>query len=544
MTITGRDKEFRLPKISHLDYTTINMDQVMIHLFPRLRYGGYPSLRPARNYDLTVDEFVAEIVENPKWFDGFADNEDVVHKWVETELMDMVNRGRANQAVASPRPLHGNTYKFRNTRHTRPRGVADHIYWMLFYAHNGQAARDRLKNFFFEGVDLITDKYDPLVVVDVETQALLWFGEKQVLQDRKDDKFKLPQFRPLLPGHADILADDVLRLLAYQSHIPRSVLVDYLKTLFAFHMALYHLRLLKILPLILQDCAQGPAALDEKPLASPAQVSPSRYQIGLVVDMGDPNNVHMRSLAEHSAELHYRRIPEYVRAHFVIKKLDELADYLTLRTGKITSPEGDIFTVAHLLELLGDAYKSEREAYFKARLANLVEQTDLDPEVRRITEIGLSDLEAFVEILSTSRGKKIRSQLVKCLDSLLQKNRTTGLLKQSSVANSSRHYSMSSQLLETLLQIAVLTSAGGSAFITREIRVDELITFLRERYRLYIDQLPEEDGFSEPSIIDRQALRGNVDAFKRRLREIGFFQDLSDAYIAQTVTPRYSVQPI
>jgi hypothetical protein len=42
--------------------------------------------------------------------------------------------------------------------------------------------------------------------------------------------------------------------------------------------------------------------------------------------------------------------------------------------------------------------------------------------------------------------------------------------------------------------------------------------------------------------LDRQALRGNFEAFKTRLREIGFFQDLSDAWITQTVTPRYRIE--
>jgi hypothetical protein len=37
------------------------------------------------------------------------------------------------------------------------------------------------------------------------------------------------------------------------------------------------------------------------------------------------------------------------------------------------------------------------------------------------------------------------------------------------------------------------------------------------------------------------ALRRNVESFKGRLREIGFFRDLSDAYVTQTITPRYAI---
>jgi hypothetical protein len=64
---------------------------------------------------------------------------------------------------------------------------------------------------------------------------------------------------------------------------------------------------------------------------------------------------------------------------------------------------------------------------------------------------------------------------------------------------------------------------------------------LRERYGLYIDQLPPGEEFGAPSIEDRQALRLNVQAFTARLREIGFYRDLSDAYVTQTVVPRYTI---
>ena len=99
---------------------------------------------------------------------------------------------------------------------------------------------------------------------------------------------------------------------------------------------------------------------------------------------------------------------------------------------------------------------------------------------------------------------------------------------------------MGSHLLEVLLQIAVLRTSGAG-FYTRELRIDELLTFLQERYGIYIDRLPPGDGFGVASINDLTALRRNVESFKGRLREIGFFRDLSDAYVTQTITPRYAI---
>ena len=47
--ITARsDREFRLPKISYLDFKHIEMDRVLHGLFERLAHNGYPESVPRR----------------------------------------------------------------------------------------------------------------------------------------------------------------------------------------------------------------------------------------------------------------------------------------------------------------------------------------------------------------------------------------------------------------------------------------------------------------------------------------------------------------
>ncbi|MFN3751239.1 MAG: methylation-associated defense system protein MAD7 [Thiobacillus sp.] len=548
MSIKGRDKEFRTPKVSYLDFKHIEMDRVLTMLFPRLKYDGYASRRPPRGGDLSVDEFLADFLEHPEWFSGFDQHPDVVRSWIETDLMDLVNRGKSNQALAAPRPLHGNTYKFRNAKHTRDYGAAEQAYWMLFYARKGkgQAARDALRRFFFPGVDLVTDRYDPSASVDVETQAILRL-DHQVTQDMKDSK-EPSRFQPLCIGQADIMADDILRLLAYEPYIPRSVLVDYLKTLMAFHLALYHLKLLQMLPKLVKQRAGNDLCTTKECPINPGMDNAMEgcpYRVALVVDMGDVNNPHMAELARKSTDRLYRQIPSFVQANFVVKKLDEMAEYLSKKTGKLASPANGTFSVGDLVALLKPEHDTERQAYFKFRLASLIEESssgseDVDPEIRAVTAMGLGEFESFIEILMAYRGKYHRQYITECLDSLLLKNKETGLLAQSRSKGSARRFVLGSKLLEVLLQIAVLTQDGGR-FVTREVRIEELLGFLRNRYGLHIDRLPES-GQSNSSILDRRALRLNLEAFKRRLREIGFYEDLSDAYVTQKVSPRYAIE--
>ena len=546
MALKVRDREFRLEKLSYIDFKPLNMDRVLTMLFPRLRFGGYGTRRPPRRHELTIGDFAGEYTRDPSAFVGFDAHPDVVERWIETDLMDVVNRGRPNQALAAPRPLHGNTYKFRNARHARDYGAAEQLYWMLYHGRGGrgQAALDALKRFFFPGVDPHTDRYDASATVDVETQALLHF-DRQVTVDMRDSQ-EPARFPPICVGQVDLLADDTLRLLAYEPYIPRSVLVEYLKTLFAFHLGLYFLRLMKLLPALVRrrsaDPACAPANCPVAPSAMHAHGS-CPYRIHLVADLGHDADGPMAALAAHSADVHYRRIPGYVQSHYLLRKLDEFAEYLSRKVGKAAMPAAGYFSVGDLLHLLESPYAGERESYFKMRLAGLIENTGgaadsgMDPEIRRVTGMGLSDLDLFIEVLMALRGTYHRRYITEFLDSVL-KRRDAGIMHQP--RGGARRFAMGSRLLEVLLQIAVLESSG-SGFSTREPRVDELLTFLRERYGIYVDRLPPGDGFAAPGIDDLATLRRNTEDFKGRLREIGFLRDLSDAFVTQTITPRYVI---
>jgi hypothetical protein len=144
-------------------------------------------------------------------------------------------------------------------------------------------------------------------------------------------------------------------------------------------------------------------------------------------------------------------------------------------------------------------------------------------------------MDTYIECLAALRGDYHRSFIVRALDSFMLKNRPGALLAQTRAKGAARRFVLDSRLLEVLLQLAVLEVNGAQGFYTREIKIEDLLVFLRERYGIFIDALPAGEGFGEPSIEDREALRLNKAAFKAKLRDIGFFQDLSDAYVTQHV---------
>lgn len=548
MALQKKDREFRLPKISYLDFKTIEMDRVLTGLFERLEHNGFPSVFRDKR-ELTVEKFVDDILEANDKFLGFSSHRDIVTRWVETHLMDIVNRGRKNAAVAGPRPLHGYTYRFRNPKHSREYGASQHLYQMLYFARHqsGQHAIEHLKSFFFDGFDKVTRELNESALTDIETATLLHFLSQR--KDAADTRAGGDRFAPLCVGAADLMAEDVQRLLLYKPFMPRAVMVEYLKVLLSFHLAIYHLRLLKLLPAWQKLgganslCAESVCPMKPRELRSPQGDCP--YTLGLFVDLTGDAGSPVANLAERSADSYYRRIPSFIWSYFAAKKLDEFSEHL-LRRGKLVRPLNSSFSVGELFGLQAAPFAEEREKFFGERLAGLLESLDdgeagLPQEMEAITKMGLSDFETYIEVLVALRGAFHRKYIIESLDATMLKNRAGALLAQTRARNAPRRFTLDSRLLEVLLQIAVLRPGGDWGYHTGEMRIDDLLTFLRERYGLYIDQLPAGNGFVTPSIDERKALRNNALAFTSRLREIGFYRDLSDAYVTQTVVPRYSI---
>jgi hypothetical protein len=544
MPIKKKDSEFRLPKVSYFHWNHTEMDRVLTMLFPRLWFDGFGSRKPARTALLQPEQFVDEILLKDSYFRNFDKYKSIVEKWVETDLLDMVNRGKANQVVAAPRPLHGATYKFRNTKHCRDYGTAEQIYWMLHFSRHGLGARvcADLKQFFFKGINPNTQKLEDDINVDVETQTLLRFNEQ--VNDSLRESVPPEKYEPLCIGRSDIMAEDIQKLLVYEPYVPRSVMVDYLKTLMAFHLALYHLALLKILPVsVKQKCTNEFCSKKNCPINSGSDypLKDCPYHVSLVVDMGNLNNQRMADLAEASADRLYRQIPAFVQANYTVKKLDEMAEYLRKKNSPLI-PSNETLTVGNLVSMLKTEYDAERESYFRSRLAGIIDEEDredIDPEIRDVLKLKLPEFESFIEILMAARGKYHQQYITECFDSMLLKNKENGLLVQSRKKGSSRRFVMGSKLLEVLLQIAVLKVENGQ-FVSTSIRVEDILAVLKNRYGLYIDKLPEKNGYDN-SIYDQRALRSNAETFKRRIREIGFYEDLSDAYVTQKITPRYVI---
>ncbi len=148
----------------------------------------------------------------------------------------------------------------------------------------------------------------------------------------------------------------------------------------------------------------------------------------------------------------------------------------------------------------------------------------------------------FVHVLEKSNlGASQYKYLREFIDSVCMKNSSSMLLADSRSKRHNRRGAIGSKLLETMVQLLVLREKESGGYETHSLSIDELAAAIRERYGLIINGIGEE-RFADADVELNAAFRANMDAFKNKLRQIGFYTDMSDACILQKIRPRYKLE--
>src|SRR5689334_12628309 len=240
MKVSKQDQEFRNPKLFYPDPKNVDLDRVLINLFLLLRCNG---TRPVtRGRPKAGVERVDYHVEQLAHLDGVAgidQHPEIAKAWLESDIFDLVNRGTNREAVSSLRPLHLDAHKIRVAKHCRDYNVADTLYAFLEFGE--RETLQQLRTYLDQGRDTRTSRFDGKTKLDLETLTVLKLVED--LPELYPSQEKVAPYAPTCAGQTRILCDDVQRLLAYRDKVPRPVMIEYLKTVFGLHVALYTLRL-------------------------------------------------------------------------------------------------------------------------------------------------------------------------------------------------------------------------------------------------------------------------------------------------------------
>lgn len=550
MNLTRKDYEFNNTRICHMMPKQIELDRTLIGLYMLLKYDGHRLVVRTGRHEVTIDYIVEQLVQqHGDTLKGFSDYEDVVRDWIYSDLVDIVYRGvPGRETVAAPLPLHLNAYKLRNPKQAQDYRSAEHLFSMIQAGDPGLVKR--LADYLGQGMDQSSyDRYDEETPLDLDTLTIVRMVDNPYLRESPSSRGSAPG-PPLCRGQARLLCSDLRRLMAYEAVIPRPVLIGYIRTIFGLHLGLYLLRLFRQLTGWVSDKGSHPSCLNCPVYPEQAQDSyvgcPYAWQNSaangsdalpeILVDMGEDYTSHMAELSRENCARHYASMNDYIHSVFTVNQLFRFSDSYAGRRVLSTQPD----TVSEVLKILANPSKGF-DFYFSQLIDNLVPNEEEErEEVKAIKNMqGLAPLETFIELVSLDRTRYYRKYLTQQLDSVFMKNKDTGLLRDGKSRRNARRWHIGSRMLETLVQIAVLESKGqleSAEFRSRPILIDQFINWLRQRYGLVL--IPD---WPNATILDYEAFNANLNYLKGRLREIGFYTDLSDAYNAQTIRPRYEI---
>ena len=504
---------FRNDLIFTVDAKAVNIDNTLVNLFMLLRHNGQRPRQKARaktNIDIDLLKTIFGKLEEEGAISGYQSNPVAAELWMRSNLVNMVSRGKPDrEKISSLRPIHSESYRVRNVRNTRDYNTADQIYLMLGV---NPTVKEDLKDFLTEGWDKTTGKISIDHQLDVDSLGLLHIINK-VNPGFTDSATHLNQIEPLLKDQAHLFCDDVRRLLVYKRLIPRNVLIDYLKTITSFHLSLYAQKLIRWLPAMV---AQGSQQID--------------INWHIIVDVTDNFESRMAPIAVTQADWLFNSIFDYIKATF---QINATLRYLGL----------DQSNSAHLdqaLETLGN-HPNDFETYFKVAWNNIYSSLEDEEDRRLVDEMVKYEntyFDRYIELILKARGPYQYRYHVQLLDHVSQKNNERGFMAQGRSKKHPRRFVLGTRLLETIVQILVLRKKDDQ-FTTRSLSIEELVSQIAERYGLVINGLEEE--FADADLSTHLAFKENMDAFKLKLRQIGFYNDLSDAYLLQKIRPRYTI---
>lgn len=533
MKLRKQDQEFRNPKVFYADPKNIDLDRVLITLFLFLKSEGTRHATRGRQQPAfeRVEKHVADL-SAMAGVKGFDKHPEIAHAWLKTDIFDLVNRGRPTEAIASLRPLHLEAHKIRVAKNCRDYNHADALYAMLEFGEQ-QAIKD-LRDYLELGRDPATKKYDGKAELDIETLAVLKLVED--IPDVHSTGEKVAPFAPTCIGQSRLLCDDVQRVLAYRDEVPRPVMIDYLKTILGLHLGLMTLRVGRQLSGWIRDknahekCRACPVAGH---LAEPFAECP--YEVSLTVDMGSDFRSRMAQLAQESTAAEHDRLVDLVRAVFAMNQL--------LRYAREERLPDEPLEVPSILAKPPPSFEADFKATLKQILSQTPEDEELPQEIKAIVDAGLPSFDALIELVTHVRQKHHVSYMIQMIDKLFQKNSPFGALVQGRSTGNPRRWHLGGRLLEVFVQLAVLHfdegASGQKTFRTEPMLIDDFVRWIERRYGFVIAPSTTPGGRRPVTLDEHRAFRENVRALKDRLREIGFYDDLSDAYNAQTVRPRY-----
>lgn len=538
MALDRKQKAFRYFPIMPIDANNINFEQAVVRLLVLLHTKG--KLIAKTSKDTLYPESLVEIIkENRNHFDGITDpiRERLIKNWISSDFATTVIEGKGRQGrprISNLKPLHLSTIKLLDPR---IRSQDRDISILLYNVFKGTAVAsdsDYLMAYLLEGTkregqfNLVADdsKFNDL---DIETQFLLRLLDNFKVDLPSTNANLVADHKFLCEAHQKQFLFDTMKLLVYKSSVPRRELFNYISVLFNFQTALFSIKTYnQINSLVHKQKLKCSTCVTIKGENDFNKLCKCDFQPKIFVDFTLGQDRLCDSLSKKNLEIDYNEMYKYFRSHYKLVKLAEFA-----KTQGNLNP-----TLEQLSSYLEN---SNLEGYFLFKLSEIANDEDLkdDPDVQAILQMNIPSIDKYIEILCNDKSnwKNLVARHKKMMNGLCNMNREDGFLQGG--RGKQRKYVMGNLLLEVLVQLAVV-NADSHGFKTQPITIVSFVEWLKNRYGIFINEWPAGSDSPETA----KALNNNFNALKERLRQLGFYTDLSDASNSQVIRPRFKVEPI
>lgn len=552
MTVTiprpSRGVGFR--RLWTVELNNFDVEELMPSLFYRVisrgRNPGTHSNKPKE-----IDRFFGALAQHDRihGFEGEAGRR-LLERWARASIVEMSYAGRSRYAEQIEYVVPHTILSYQTGLpwwQTRQRNIHVFLYEQMLRAARDlldgsphEVIRDLFMDCFGWGVSLgPAPKYKGSYTgADIDIHALLSItfidGFEPVEPATKSQLDVTP---PALDRLAYEMGADVIRfLLAYKDHIPVQGLVRGIIAIVDFELYVYSIKLANATNALVGRGEIPAVMASTEPLMSPPE---------LYVDF----TRERRGVSDRTSQACVDRDIEEFRLLFdstlLLRTLERFAEYIP----EVQRSLAGASTPEYLKILVG----LRDDSFIRARAAteldqikhatregadNEAEWQEAEAEISQTVADARGDLvQAAVQLLVAAQQSNGVNAYIKWIKSAGGLNQDYGLVVGNERGPRAWRYAMSDDLLSALVELAMIAPRPDSSLGVRQrLKLGDFLGFLQKRFGVVIDRPPAFLDDAER----RSAASGNLFALKRRLRQMGYFEDLSDDFGAQYLTPTVS----
>lgn len=547
------------PRLLTIELNSFDVDFLLPALFFRILASGKQRARVV-NEPRQIANFIDKLSQHPA-LQGFDDAEGrrMLDRLVRTELITVggVGRGHKGEQILTVAPYTILTHKTGFPKESsRVRGVDTFLYKVLRDAiGSDEPLRQHFKDVFGRGVKvnavpMLGGSYDGTTELDTLTRLAIAFLDGFEATHVGQRGVTLNE--PACPDLARKMGKDLLRyVFIYANRMPSQALTYNFRALINLELFAYTLKLATATNALVHEPKELPPAMQEQALSSAPQI---------YIDFTAGADSLSKRMATECVRRDIESYQRYLSSSLLLRQLDSYVNALrrnAQRRAQIETALGDetagpLYFQALLLlreheDIWSEIEASARHDEDRIRQENRMgddEGTSEELDWLDDALVGVeSDVDRVVALILNGQNVRNLANAFQWFRAAGGLTKPYGLLEGNLKGRQSWRYAPSNDLLAVLVQLAAVRIeqkvSGGShqqANDPQPIRLQDFLAFLSKRFGILVDRPPEPFEGAEYTAAARENLR----AMLRRLRQMGIFDDLSDDFTVQSLTPPYA----